>query len=119
MAKMGAFASIAHDKGIYLEAINLRRDGWQVLADHIPGFIPPPEIEGFVPDIYAIKDSRTRILEIETNNTDNLAQHQAFLQYAKDFSGTEFEVWIVNSAGMRIARKTDTEIEDSYFAPAV
>jgi hypothetical protein len=102
MAKRSAAGQIAHDKGVYLEAINLRRNGWQVLADHIPGFIPPPEIEGYVPDIYAVNGTKTLIIEIETFGEDDHGQHDAFRKYAENFESIKFEIWIVNAAGMRI-----------------
>lgn len=92
----------AHSKGIYREAYNLLKTGWHVMADHIPGFNKPPEIEGYTPDIYAVKEENTCILEIETGNNDDLAQHAAFRKYAKDFRDILFYGWIVNEAGCRV-----------------
>lgn len=91
----------AHSKGIYREAISLRHKGWYVMADHIPGFDKPPEIEGYVPDIYAIKSNCTYIIEIETDTEDDKEQHVAFRNYAKHFSKIRFFVWVVDSSGCR------------------
>ncbi len=101
-----AFRSIAgqnaHDKGVYREAMNLQRNGWYVMADHIPGFDRPPEIEGYIPDIYAIKSDLTCILEVETAFDDDLEQHNAFREYAGHFPGISFLRCVVNTAGCRL-----------------
>lgn len=72
------------------------------MADHIPGFDRPPEIEGYIPDIYAIKAEETYILEIETANADDQEQHTAFRNYAKNFNNILFYGWVVNEAGCRV-----------------
>lgn len=105
MAKRSAAGQIAHDKGVYREAINLQRKGWQVLADHIPGFVSPPEIEGYVPDIYAIKETETLIIEIETNGEDDHLQHCAFEKYVENFDSITLEIWVVNAAGIRMCQQ--------------
>lgn len=112
MAKRSTTGKIAHEKGIYREAINLTRKGWYVLADHVPGFLPPPEIEGFVPDIYAVKDSETIIVEVETNGLDDHQQHRAFQRYADNFESVTLQVWIVNRAGIRLANHNLSELEE-------
>lgn len=92
----------AHCKGIYREAINLKQQGWYVMADHIPGFENPPEIEGYIPDIYAIRATCTYIIEIETSNKDDKEQHEAFKNYARQFSRIRFFVRIVDAAGCKV-----------------
>ena len=94
----------AHSKGIYREALNLISEGWHVMADHIPGFECPPEIEGYTPDIYAIKEENTYILEIETSKLDDLDQHAAFRKYARNFKNILFYGWVVNEAGCRVIK---------------
>jgi hypothetical protein len=94
----------AHCKGIYREAINLKQAGWYVMADHIPGFERPPEIEGFIPDIYAIKATCTYIIEIETSSEDDKEQHAALKEYARQFSKIRFFVQVVDAAGIRATR---------------
>ncbi len=102
MAARSVVGRNAHSKGIYREAINLRQDGWYVMADHIPGFERPPEIEGFIPDIYAIRASCTYIIEIETSREDDKEQHAAFKSYARQFSKIRFFVRVVDAAGCRV-----------------
>ena len=102
MAIRGVIGHNAHCKGIYREAINLKQEGWYVMADHIAGFERPPEIEGFIPDIYAIRNTCTYIIEIETSLYDDREQHKAFKNYARQFSRIRFFVRIVNAAGCRV-----------------
>jgi arginine/ornithine N-succinyltransferase beta subunit len=92
----------AHCKGIYREAIILKQDGWYVMADHIPGFDKPPEIEGYIPDIYAVKASCTYIIEVETGSEDDREQHAALRNYARQFSKIRFFVRVVDTAGRRV-----------------
>jgi hypothetical protein len=94
----------AHRKGIYREAINLVLNGWHVLANHIPGYSLPPEIEGYIPDIYAIKSSETLILEITTSEGINSEKLMALKAYSSSFREIEFSCWMVDSAGCRIMR---------------
>ncbi len=102
MAIRGVTGQNAHCKGIYREAINLKHEGWYVMADHIPGFESPPEIEGFIPDIYAIRNTCTYIIEIETSHQDDKEQHAAFKSYARQFSRIRFFVRIVDASGCRV-----------------
>ncbi len=104
MANRSIFGHNAHFKGIYREAINLKRDGWHVMADHIPGYDQPPEIEGYIPDIYAIKDNHTFIIEIETDADDDKKKHIALKRYANHFPEIRFNSWIVNEAGCRVEK---------------
>ena len=104
MANRSPNGQNAHCKGIYREAYYLVKNGWHVMADHIPGFSSPPEIEGFTPDIYAIKAESTYILEIETSNSDDSEQHDAFRRYAKNFRNILFYGWIVDEAGCRVMK---------------
>ncbi len=94
----------SHRKGIYREAINLKNSGWYVMADHIPGFEAPPELEGHIPDIFALKDKITLIIEIETDLEDNDEQHAAFRKYVRGYSNTEFYGWLVDTSGCRITK---------------
>ncbi len=117
MLKKSTTAELAHVKGIYREAINLRRDGWIVMANHIPGFNLPPEIEGCVPDIYAVKESKTLILEVETQGGDNPEQHLALQKYANSFDNIIFEIWIVGTAGTRLCNEVyKVPTTDNMFA---
>ena len=94
----------AHSKGIYREAVSLQNDGWYVMADHIPGFVPPPEFEGYVPDIYAIKEELSSIIVIVTSLRHNHSQIVALRDYARHYSNIQFYGWLVNEAGCRVTR---------------
>jgi hypothetical protein len=91
----------AHRKGIYREAISLTRDGWYVMANHIPGFHMPPEIEGYVPDIYAVKKDQTYIIDLvmEGSVEDNVCH--AHINYAGFDQTTQYMCWMVDNAGCR------------------
>ncbi len=92
----------AHSKGIYREAMSLKMNGWYVMADHIPGFNPPPEFEGYIPDIYAIKEEHSSIIVIETSLNDNQEQNDTLREYVRHFSNIQFFGWVVNEAGCRV-----------------
>ena len=91
-------------KGIYREAYNLVKEGWHVMANHIPGFNPPPEIEGYIPDIYAVKMNHTFILYIATVAGFDSDKFAALKAYARYFSGMHFRCWLVDSSGRRIEK---------------
>jgi hypothetical protein len=59
-----------HDSLIKSVALRLEREGYKVTANHInhPNGHPRP-INGFVPDIHAIKNLEEIIVEVETCNT--------------------------------------------------
>ena len=88
-------------KGIYREALNLTREGWYVMANRIPGFHSPPEIEGYIPDIYAVKDEKTYIIDLIYEGNELNGMHSAHSSYAMHDKATEYNCWIVNSAGCR------------------
>lgn len=94
----------AHSKGIYREAMNLQNDGWYVMADHIPGFNPPPEFEGYIPDIYAIKEKLSSIIVIETCMNDHQQQNETLREYARHYRNLQFFGWVVDEAGCRVTR---------------
>jgi hypothetical protein len=82
--------------------VNLTEGGWYVLANHIPGYSAPPEIEGYIPDIYAIKSTETFILEIITVESLDADRFAALKAYSISFEGIEFLCWMVDLAGCRI-----------------
>jgi hypothetical protein len=102
LARRDAKAQEAHDKGVHAEALELRRDGWNVLAD-LPGWTRPPLIAGRRPDIYATKRGHTRIVEIETDEQNDHDQRSTFRRHAgQKGQNTTFIVKVVNSTGRRI-----------------
>lgn len=96
------YANSAQIKGIYTVSINLVRNGWQVLANYISGFNTPPEIEGYTPDIYAVKGNITNIIIIENQNNIDPIKKEVLRRYTKAFKDMTFLVYIVNTAGCRI-----------------
>jgi hypothetical protein len=104
MAIRNIYRENAHRKGIYREAFNLAKRGWYVMANHIPGFDPPPEIEGYIPDIYAIKLNRTFILYIATDAGFDECKYESLKNYSVGFSGMHFQCWIIDAAGRRSAQ---------------
>jgi hypothetical protein len=91
----------AHRKGIYREALSLTRQGWYVMANHIPGFHIPPEIEGHIPDIYAVKDDQTYIIDLVMDGSNKDDVHTAHTGYAQFDHSTRYMCWMVDSAGCR------------------
>jgi hypothetical protein len=102
MINRSIFRENAHRKGIYREAVRLMQEGWHVLANHIPGYLTPPEIEGYVPDIYAIKSAETFIVEVSTIAGLDMEKFRALKDYSIQFEEIEFLCWIVDSAGCRM-----------------
>lgn len=94
----------AHRKGIYREANNLTEGGWHVLANHIPGYQSPPEIEGYTPDIYAINASQTYIIEVTTVAGLDTNKIKKLKAYSRSFDGIKFLCWMVDAAGCRIMK---------------
>lgn len=90
-----------HRKGIYREAYCLLKRGWHVMANHIPGFSPPPEIEGYIPDIYAIKFNHTFILYIATEAGFDGEKYRALKSYAVNFTAMHFRCWLIDASGSR------------------
>lgn len=104
MARRSTQKQSAHNLGVKHEADELAISGWKVYADHIPGYKRPPQINGRIPDVYAIKNGRIRIVEIETNENDDHDQHTAFRRHAGQKDNVRFYGWIVNASGRRIIR---------------
>jgi hypothetical protein len=103
METLSITGKAAHSKGIYREAIRLQNEDWYVMANHIPGFLPPPEFEGCIPDIYAIKEEQSMIIVIVTSQKHNLAEVAALKSYSGHYSNIEFYCWQVNEAGCRVS----------------
>lgn len=90
----------ARRKGMYREAFSLTREGWSVMANNIPGFHVPPEIEGFIPDLYAVKADRTIIIDFITDGNDRSEACSVHARYAHHDPYTEYRCWILDSAGI-------------------
>ena len=95
-------ASSAQIKGIYRESINLQRQGWHILAKGIPGYEQPPEIEGYIPDIYAIKGNLTYIILIDHCSSVDQIKKTVFRKYVQEYQNMLFFVYLIDNAGCRI-----------------
>ncbi len=103
MAIHSLHTSSAQIKAIYRESINLKRQGWQVLAKGIPGYEQPPEIEGYTPDIYAINENFTYIILIDHYNSIDPAMKIILRKYVHGFQNMLFFIYLVDRAGCRIS----------------
>lgn len=83
----------AHDTKVRVEAKNLKRQGFDVTAD-VPGFPTPKTLGGYRPDIIATKGKQRKIVEVETQESKNVArdkgQQSAFRQAANRSENTAF-----------------------------
>lgn len=97
-------ASSAHDLGLLREAKDLTMDGWQVFANKLKGFKKPPRIAGLIPDLYAIKNGRVKIVSIETFAFENEQRHSLFRLHAQQNHLIRYYGWIVDEEGRRTQR---------------
>jgi len=114
MLNRSVYGENAHRKGIYREVLNLIEVGWHVMTSHIPGYMTPPEIEGYVPDIYAINSFETIIVEIATIDGIDMERYQTFISYAQNFGEFEFFCLTVDSAGCRVMNVTEGEKSGAF-----
>lgn len=73
-----------HDRKVAEVARNLERRGYDVRAD-LPGHPRPPAIDGYVPDVVAVKGRKVLVREVETQGTvaTDRDQHRAFDEWAE------------------------------------
>lgn len=90
----------AHDKGVERVADRLERDGWNVRAD-IAGWPQPRTIAGRRPDVIATKRGSRRIIEVETDRSDDHRQHEKFRRHQSQKANTKFIGYVVDSIGRR------------------
>lgn len=72
------------------------------MANHIPGFCTPPEIEGFIPDIYAVKDDQTYIIDLLIEGSPTCNSYTVHAAYARHDTATQYNCWLLDSAGCRM-----------------
>jgi len=103
MASRKKSKQTAHDKAVERIAREHDQDGWRVRAD-IAGWSSPGTIAGRIPDVIATKTGSRRIIEVETDRSDDTRQHQKFRRHAGQKANTVFYGVIVDARG----RRTDT-----------
>ena len=73
-----------HDRMVEIQAITYKAEGYSVRAE-LPGWPAPPAVEGSVPDVYAERDGRTVLVEVETEDTlagkEYAAEHKTFRKW--------------------------------------
>ena len=81
-----------HDRKVRQLANNLKKQGFKVKAD-IDGFETPDEIGkgDYVPDIFATKGQKTKIVEVDTPGAENPDQLTAFKRSAAHRTNADFE----------------------------
>lgn len=81
-----------HDRKVRQKANELRNQGWKVDAD-LNGFEQPDPIGqgSYIPDVFATKDKRTKIIEVDTPNSINKQQLEAFKRSAVRKKNADFE----------------------------
>jgi len=88
--------TIIHEVMVRTRAKNLKTEGYTVYAD-ISGYTKPPQINGYIPDIYAVKDNLKIIVEVETCDTisDEHTRNQ-YLSFS-NIMGTQFHIVVPES----------------------
>lgn len=96
-----------HDICVEKKATELKNEGYMVEAD-LEGWPKPPQIEGYIPDIFAHvrKTNVTRICEVETEETINTDREQwmAFKRYADRYFGVYFWLFVATEGGRCVYR---------------
>ena len=92
-----AEAQSRHKKFVIMQAVNYHKQGYTNIkvnhADSQQG--QPDQIEGYIPDLSAVFDSKTTICEVETNNS---IKDASIVQKWKAFdnSGYQFHLIVPN-----------------------
>jgi len=81
-----------HDRKVRQIANELRNKGYKVQAD-VSGFDTPNGIgkSGHIPDIYATRGSKEKIVEVDTPGTENSDQLFTFRRSAAHRDNADFE----------------------------
>lgn len=90
----------AHDQCIQRLARKLSLEGWAIEAQ-VRGWLKPPYINDYIPDIRARKNSKTLIIEAETEDTLRVdaAQHAAFQRHTDEEPGVTFLLYLAGENG--------------------
>jgi len=89
-----------HDMCALQKAKEWMDDGYIVFAD-LEGWNKPTDIEGYIPDVIAMKKGVARICEVETENTleSHKKQWECFKNYANEIKGTSFWLFLALDNG--------------------
>ncbi|HEY5221203.1 MAG TPA: hypothetical protein VIJ29_03635 [Candidatus Paceibacterota bacterium] len=61
---MNSSVTTKHDKAVLAWGNALAKEGWTVWV-HLPDYKQPPQIGGYIPDVYAVKGIEAVAIEIE------------------------------------------------------
>ena len=96
MAKRSPKDQTRHNAKVRQITNRLQKEGWQVEADHLPGFDKPNPIgkTNRIPDIVARKRGAEQIIEVETSDTmeKDKKQHETFRRRAAQKKRTSFHI---------------------------
>jgi|SRR3989344_9165984 len=88
-----------HDCGLVAVAGDAIRKGWRSILVDLPGYVRPPQINGYIPDIYARSGMYELVIEIETRDTVNLSHSKtqaiAFQSWARMSPYRRFQILVV------------------------
>lgn len=81
-----------HDRKVRELARDLKQKHYHVQAD-IRGYETPESIgkDGYIPDIFATRGDKTKIIEVDTPSTEDPGQLAAFRRSAAHRDNAEFE----------------------------
>jgi Holliday junction resolvase len=84
-----------HDTAVLKWGNALAQNGWKTFV-HLPGYAQPPQIGGYIPDVYAVKGIDQVAIEVETGDSISLEHSQrqiaTFLAWAKFGASRRFFV---------------------------
>jgi hypothetical protein len=104
----------AHDTAVKRIADEHDSDGWTVRADDVDGYKDPDTIgsggttQGRIPDIIATKRGSRRIIEVETDPSDDDLQHRVFKNHTRKKTNTRLIIWLVKSNGHKQRKLYDS-----------
>jgi len=99
MARRSSSEQTRHNRIVRRTAENLKSQGYKVQAD-LPGYDQPDPIGkyGFVPDVTATKNRRTKLIEVETPSSVNRDKKQqaAFRRSAAQRPNATFDIVVTD-----------------------
>ena len=99
MARRSSSEQNKHNQEVRRVVKNLKSQGYKVQAD-LPGYDNPDPIGkyGFVPDVTATKNRRTKLIEVETPSSVNRdkKQHSAFRRSAAQRPNATFDIVVTD-----------------------
>lgn len=89
---------VRHDQGVVFWAGDLIKNGWATVLSDLPGNKKPPQIGGYIPDVYGCHLNEEIVIEVET--TDSIESEHTKSQCSM------FHLWKNQSPSRRFLIKT-------------